>query len=357
VNHGPDEQGPEGQGLEGLGLGDHGPGGPDADRDPEGLGSDELALRRLLHQAVEEMEPRDGTLDHLRRAVPARRARKRQAVVGMAAAALFIGTAIPALVHVSNSTGSDTNTSPAGNSQETQGSSQGKATSGSGSSNGSGGSSKGTGKDKGKGKENTGKGSGSGGTGPAATASADTAAVCTAAQLSSVTSTVGSPDASGAVYGSFRVTNASGTGCTVAGGGGVSASAEGAADQSKILVTTHVAGDAATGLPDPSLYAPSLELQPGAAYEVRFAWVPSETCPTTEPSPDPSPTDNTGTGGNGGTTTEGGGASAQLFTEDGIADGSVLVSHTVEGGAPSGSTKVGNACAGTIYRTGLLKGA
>ena len=110
VNHGPLENpGPEESGVPGTagasdvpdpqGAADFGPDGP-------GLGSDELALRRLLHQAVQEIEPVDGTLEHLRRAVPARRARKRQAVVGMAAAALFIGTAVPALVHVSNSSGS-----------------------------------------------------------------------------------------------------------------------------------------------------------------------------------------------------------------------------------------------------------
>ena len=52
------------------------------DPGPDGLDSDELALRRMLHHAVQQMEPRDGTLDHLRRAVPARRARKRQATVG-----------------------------------------------------------------------------------------------------------------------------------------------------------------------------------------------------------------------------------------------------------------------------------
>ena len=35
---------------------------------------DELVLRNLLHQAVSEIEPRDGTLEHLRRAVAESRA-------------------------------------------------------------------------------------------------------------------------------------------------------------------------------------------------------------------------------------------------------------------------------------------
>lgn len=66
---------------------------------------DEVALRRMLHGAVRELAPSEGTLDHLHRAVPARRARRRQAVVGAAAAALLIGTAVPAFVHVATSDG------------------------------------------------------------------------------------------------------------------------------------------------------------------------------------------------------------------------------------------------------------
>lgn len=91
------------------------------EQSPDGLDSDELALRRMLHDAVQEMEPRDGSLDHLRRAVPVRRARKRQAAVGMAAAALFLGTAVPAVLHVSNAGGSDANPSIAGQASQAQG--------------------------------------------------------------------------------------------------------------------------------------------------------------------------------------------------------------------------------------------
>ena len=81
-----------------------------------------LALRRLLQGAVQDLEPSDGALDHLRRAVPARRARKRQALVGAAAAALLIGTAVPAFVHVANSSGSDSaNPVNAGHGEQAQG--------------------------------------------------------------------------------------------------------------------------------------------------------------------------------------------------------------------------------------------
>ncbi|WP_369248053.1 hypothetical protein [Streptomyces sp. R41] len=339
VNHGPDGHRPDGPG-------------------PDGLGSDELALRRLLHQAVQEIEPTDGTLEHLRRAVPARRARKRQAVVGMAAAALFIGTAVPAFVHVSNSSGSNADPSIAANSSQAQGGAgEGKGTDGGDgkAAGGSAGTSKDKGKDGQKGTPDKGKDGGSGAAtgGADPTASAVTATACTAAQLGGATSAVGTPDSAGAVYGSFTVSNVSTAACTVSSAGTVSAAAQDAADQAKVGVATHVSGDAATGLPDPSAEVTSLVLQPGASYVVKFAWVPSETCPTTsEPSPDPSPTE--GTTDTGGTSTETGGTSAQLVTEDGVADGSVVVTNTAETGAATASATVSNACAGTVIHTGIL---
>ncbi|MEU8981996.1 hypothetical protein [Streptomyces sp. NPDC048309] len=340
VNDGPDGHRPDGPG-------------------PDGLGSDELALRRLLHQAVEEIEPTDGTLEHLRRAVPARRARKRQALVGMAAAALFIGTAVPALVHVSNSTGSNADPSIAANSSQAQGGAgQGKGTDGGDGkvAGGSSGTSGGKGKGDQKGTPDKGKGAGGGATtgGAEPTASTAVATACTAAQLGSAGSTLGTPESTGAVYGSFTVSNISTTACTVTGAGTVNATAQDAADQAKLGVATHVSGDAASGLPDPATEVTSLVVQPGASYVVKFAWIPSETCPTTsEPSPDPSPTE--GTTDTGGTSTEtGGGTSAQLVTEDGVANGSVLVSNTAETGSATASVTVPNACAGTVIHTGIL---
>lgn len=339
VNHGPDG---------------HRPDGPD----PDGLGSDKLALRRLLHQAVQEIEPTDGTLEHLRRAVPARRARKRQAVVGMAAAALFIGTAVPAFVHVSNSSGSNADPSIAANTSQAQGGAgEGKGPDGGDgkAAGGSGDTSKDTGKDGQKDAPDKGKDGGGGATtgGADPTASAVTAVACTAEQLGGATSAVGTPDSAGAVYGSFSVSNISTTACTVSSAGTVSVAAQGAADPAKIGVATHVSGDAATGLPDPSTEVTSMVLQPGASYVVKFAWVPSETCPTTsEPSPDPSPTE--GATDTGGTSAETGGTTAQLVTEDGVADGSVVVSNMAETGTATSSATVSNACAGTVYHTGIL---
>ncbi|MFF3642723.1 hypothetical protein [Streptomyces sp. NPDC002564] len=342
-----------------------GPGrGPEAERDAAEPAAepaaDELALRRLLHEAVQEIEPDDRALDHLRKAVPARRARKRQAVVGLAAAALFIGTAVPALVHVTNSSGdADDRTSIAGNSQEAQGgSSQGKDPEG---------GKKGSGekpdrskdkdhkdkKDKKDGKEKGGTGGGGTGSPDPSTSEAASSPVCDAAQLGA-TGSAGTPEADNKVYGSFRVSNISDSSCTVEAAGAVGAVAQGAADAAKVGVVDHTSGDQATGLPDPSQEASPLVLQPGASYEVRFAWVPSESCPSDggEPSPNPTPSE----GGSG--ATEGGtpdGTTTQLGrTDGGTADGSVAISLTAEAGAPSASTTIGNACAGTVYRTGVL---
>ncbi|MGW3030174.1 hypothetical protein ACWDCB_02955 [Streptomyces sp. NPDC001178] len=345
MNHGPDDQSPE-----------------------DGLDSDELALRRMLHQAVQTVEPRDGTLDHLRRAVPARRARKRQAMVGMAAAALFLGTAVPALVHVSNSTGSDVNPSVAGQASQAQGgASQGKNAGGSESTAGAN-----PGKSHGKGKGDT-KGDGKGpGTGPGsstnpASTSAAAAPVCTADQLGSPTESLAAPDAGGVVYGTFRVVNISTSACTVGGVGTVNALAQGAADGTKVSTARHAAGDAAPGLPDPSTEITGLQLQPGAAYELKFAWVPSEACPTTGgPSggttdggstASPSPTEDAGS--SSGTTSTGtdSGVTTQMMRADGTADGSVIVSHTTAAGSPTVSATVSNACAGTVIYTGVLAGS
>ncbi|WP_437102289.1 hypothetical protein [Streptomyces sp. enrichment culture] len=365
MNHGPDGTGPERPGPV-----------TDAPDGLDGPDADEPDLRRLLHSAVEDIEPRGDTLEHLRRAIPARRARKRQAAVGMAAAALFIGTAIPALVHVSNSGGSDPNTAMAGQTSQAQGGTgQGKdkGTVGKDGEKDTGSAKPKPGKepDKGAGKDRKdGHRAGSpGGAGPSASAAAGIPA-CSPGRLGSASGTVNAPDSAGVVSGTFRVVNVSGTACTVSGPGSVTAAAQGAADPAKVVAVRHTAGDqAATALPDPSLEAASLVLEPGAAYEERFAFVPSETCPVTGgegtdggsgtggPSPDPSPTQEAGaTGSPTDTGTGSPGVTAQLVTEGGTAEGSVAVTHTAQDGAPSATAVVPGACAGTVYYTGLLAG-
>ncbi|MFD8971590.1 hypothetical protein [Streptomyces sp. NPDC059593] len=364
---------------------------------------DELALRRLLHGAVAGLEPTTGSLEHLRRAVPARRARKRQAVVGAAAAAVLIGTAVPAFVHVANSGGvTAANPVNAGHGQDAQGGTgaetgvEGGKTSQSPATQVS--PSQGT-VDGATGKpERTGTGASTEGPQVSQNPVSGDTPQCEAGQLGVSATQTSGPDGSGSVYGTFRVANISGKSCVVDGSGIVGFEARGAADPSRIEVVRHTAGDG-SGLPDPAQEEPALLLKPSGSYEVRFAWLPSETCPRTgatpttaptptEPTPtvpptEPTPTTTppteptttppttipptskdpdtgTGTGPDGDTgtgTDAGAGAAPQLLREDGgPADGSVTVSHTAEPGGPVAVATVPNACAGTIYRTGILAG-
>ncbi|MFD8015482.1 hypothetical protein [Streptomyces sp. NPDC058955] len=363
-------------------------------------GEDELALRRLLHGAVAGLEPSTEALDHLRHAVPARRARKRQALVGAAAAAVLIGTAVPALVHVAGSPGVTTaNPALAGHGEQAQG--------------GTGAEAEGPATTKAPSVEvsptaEPTKGSpGKNGdqTGPKGTPTASgTAAAgggapsCARGALQSAGAYNSGPDATGVVYGGFTIVNASQEACVVDGDGLVGVATIGSADPDRIAVTRHSNGDPATGLPDPSAESASVLLKPGGSYQVKFAWVPSETCPAiggsippptptpTEPSPtpteptptpteptptatEPTPTPTEGgegtdpggteTGGGTGTGTETGtgtdsGVSTQLMRAE-PGQGSVTVSHTAEPGDPTVTTVLTDACAGTVYRTGLLK--
>ncbi|MGW6283649.1 hypothetical protein [Streptomyces sp. NPDC055107] len=328
---------------------------------------DEVALRRMLHGAVRELAPSDGTLDHLHRAVPARRARRRQAVVGAAAAALLIGTAVPAFVHVATSDGpSSARPAIAGHGEQAQG--------GNGDETGpdapglrtveptereSEGSAGEADPDPSP-TEGEGSDPDSTVTGAATDSpSAEFASlpVCDPSQLGVASAGTGAPGADGTVYGSFKIANVSGTDCTVSSNGTVGFTAMGAADPLKIGVVQHAAGDAAPGLPDPSQEPGTVLLKPAMAYEVRFAWVPADTCPTVGPSPSPTPSAD----GAGGSVGEGGtdqpsGVDTQALNDDGggTAEGSIAVTHTPESGAPTAETKIPNACSGTIYRTGVL---
>ncbi|MET8324704.1 hypothetical protein [Streptomyces sp. NPDC005181] len=359
-----------GAGAGGAGSGsgpDGGSGGFGGFGGSDGSGSDmdEVALRRMLRGAVEGLEPGDGTLDHLKRAVPARRARKRQAFVGMAAAALLIGTAVPAFVHVAGSEGSNTaNPAIAAHGEQAQGgtgsdtSSEAGEKAGGGTANGKSTGGNGHPNSTSSPSDTAGRRSdgdvAGGGAGPANSAAASMP-VCDPGQLGVASAQTGAAGTDGTVYGSFRISNISGTDCSVTTSGTVGFQAMGAADPAKIDVVQHTAGDAATGLPDPSQEAGAVLLKPAMAYEVQFAWVPNDTCPTSGGSPTPTPTD--GAAGTSDGTGDGTSQTAvQLGSEDGgtTLDGSVAVTHTPEPGAPVAETKISNACAGTIYRTGVL---
>ncbi len=336
---------------------------------------DEAALRRMMHGAVQNLEPSDGTLDHLFRAVPARRARRRQALVGVAAAALLIGTAVPAFVHVANSENSST-ASPAiaGHGEQAQGGNGEDPDAESGNGGGTGGDGQQSGAQglpdstatpsDGSGQGADEKVAGGPSDDPAATAQAAMPA-CAPDQLGVASASTGTAGADGTVYGSFRIANVSGKNCSVSSSGTVGFAATGAADPAKIMVVRHTQGDPASGLPDPAQEEATVLLKPDMAYEVMFAWVPQETCPTTGSSPSPSPTDGAAgsTGVAAGSTTGSGTTDGEAGTEtqfgseegDGTAPGTVSVQHTPEPGAPVAETTIANACAGTIYRTGVLE--
>ncbi|MET8379932.1 hypothetical protein [Streptomyces microflavus] len=360
-----------GGGRGGRGTSD-GPGAGNADTGTgtaTGAGADgeldEVVLRRMLHGAVGDLEPSDRTLEHLQRAVPARRARRRQAVVGAAAAALLIGTAVPAFVHVANSDGpAAALPAIAGHGEQTQGGNgeepgpqaPGDRTAEPTDQESRGGTGEPDPSDS-PSSDNADDPEGGAATGGAPVPpSMDLAAlpVCDPGQLGVASAGAGSPDAEGRVYGSFRIANVSGADCTVSSNGTVGFTALGAADPLKINVIQHTAGDAAPGLPDPSREPGTVLLKPSMAYEVQFAWVPADTCPTVAPSPTPTPSAD----GTGGSTGEGSGQSGpeaqSLHRDGGTVDGSIAVTHTPETGAPTAETKINNACSGTIYRTGVL---
>ncbi|MFF4170235.1 hypothetical protein [Streptomyces sp. NPDC001744] len=358
----------------------------------DGDGDDELALRRMLQGAVAGLDPSPGSLEHLRRAVPARRARKRQALVGAAAAAVLIGTAVPAFVHVAAS-GGTTTASPvnAGHGEETQG--------GTGIETGVEGGKSARTPTSSASPTRAGADDPSGrprrpGTGPAddgpenAQSPAAGAGRCTAGQLGVSAAYAGGADADGKVRGGFRVANVSGRSCRVDGAGLIGFEARGAADPGRISVVRHASGDG-SGLPALSRESSTLLLKPNGSYEVRFVWVPSETCPATGTTPTPTPTvpseppttppatttpsaepgspdptPGTGSGGAGGAGggpgpgpeagAEGGPAPQLIRADDAPAAGSVVVGHTAEPGGPSASVTIPSACYGTLYRTGLL---
>ncbi|MEU3609468.1 hypothetical protein AB0E83_29070 [Streptomyces sp. NPDC035033] len=359
-------------------------------------GEDELALRRLLHGAVSGLEPSTEALDLLRRAVPARRARKRQALVGAAAAAVLVGTAVPALVHVAGSPGvTAAHPVNAGHGEQAQGGTGAEADGPAATEAPAVKVSPTTGPTKGatdKGEvrpDPTGAPTRGG-----SVAGSGAPARCDGGTLRSAGGYHSGPDATGVVYGGFTVVNGSSETCLIDGDGLVGVTATGTADPSRIAVVRHSSGDPATGLPDPSQESSSVLLKPGGSYQVKFAWVPSETCPSgtisppppieptptptpaeptpTPTEPTPTPSEPTPTASPGGEGTDPGGAEAGgtgtgtgTGTDSGVATqllraeptrGGVVVSHTAEPGGPTVTTVLTDACAGTVYRTGLLKG-
>ncbi|MFD8543342.1 hypothetical protein [Streptomyces sp. NPDC059649] len=363
---------PGGGGGDGDGD-DHGRSHPTGGGFGDGFG-DEDELRRLLQSSVGGLEPSPDALEHLRRAVPARRQRRRHAAVGAAAAVLLGGMSIPAMLHVANlADGSPDRPANAASSQrahDTGGGTHGEGTEQAGPRPpGKGGAKPGGGQPAGKGKatEKNGAGHGPGAGTPAPDETMDvTSPVCGRDQLGQGTSTVGTADADGRVYGAFRVVNTSATPCSVQGGGTVVvASAQGSTNPDHIHVVDHTSGDEATGLPDPATTPDQLVLKPGEAYEVKFAWIPQAgggptgcanpgPSPTPDPSKEPAQSPDAGatTGTDGGGQAGGGDGSGSGGDGGGAVSGGIVLSHTPEAGEPAATdAKISDACAGTVYRT------
>lgn len=330
-----------------------------------GAGGDELALRRLMRDAVADLKPAPDALDHLRYAVPARRTRRRQAMAGAAAAVLLACTAVPALLHAANTSDQhDTTAADVAHPNEPRQDTGGVGESSQDATGGP--ADTGTGENRTPSPSATPSPTRTPPSVPGATvapkpsgSTGRTTPTCDRSQLGSGAGKTDAPDSQGTVYGWFRVANVSAKGCLVKGGGALTVLAQGSADASKILVLEHTTGDPAAGLPD--VAAAPLVLQPGDTYEVRFAWVPDPAGPNGCPVP-PTPTPTPTTGGG---STSGSGANNGTSASDDTpaaadepptpAPASVEVSHTPEAGSPAvADTTIPDACAGTIYKTAPL---
>ncbi|MEV4927136.1 hypothetical protein [Streptomyces roseoverticillatus] len=350
-------------GMRDLGMGDG------SMRD---LGMDEQTLRQLLQGAVEDLEPAADSLDQIRRAVPARRTRRRQALVGAAAALILGGTALPAVVHVATTgdavedrhanTASSRHT-PEEPDAEPDGVSDGPGRPDEGEARNHDEKREEHKEEEGKkGNEPKPAGSSPAGIPPAPTNTfAAVSPTCDRDQLGKGSGTVGPADRDGRVYGAFRVVNVSRAVCTVSGPGTVAASPRGSAESGRVSVVDHTPGDAATGLPDPTSEPSEVILQPGQAYEVKFAWIPAgdggrNGCP--KPSGGSSPAPPAG----GGASASPAGSSAATQQQPVVPDSppptpppGIVLSHTPDVGEPAiADAKINDACAGTVYRTGPI---
>ncbi|MBF6053748.1 hypothetical protein AF335_11445 [Streptomyces eurocidicus] len=302
----------------------------------------------------------------MRRAVPARRARRRQALIGAAAALILGGTALPALIHVASSEDAPgerhATTASSRRSEDEGGEGRGDGLTEAGRPAEKGTESPDSREEERKEEGHKGNEPKPSGT-PAASLPdptntfAPVSPTCDRDQLGQGAGTVGAADRDGRVYGAFRVVNVSRTVCTVAGPGTVAVSARGSAESSRVSVVDHTQGDAATGLPSPAGEPSEVILQPGQAYEVKFAWIPSPDGGTN------SCGRNTGPATPAPSASGAPSAGAPAAQTPGVTENtpppkppaSVVVSHTPDVGEPAiADAKIDDACAGTVYRTGPM---
>ncbi|MBC2875850.1 MULTISPECIES: hypothetical protein [Streptomyces] len=361
-------------------------GSPQSDDRPlDGRPLDEQALRRMLQGAVENLEPSDDALEHLRRAVPARRTRRRQALGGAVAAVVLVGAAVPALMHVADTVGvlgSDDRPANAANShrhaEETVGA--GERDGGPADTARPGGGTAARGEHRVEqpgGEAGTPEASrepsrphgtaGSTSPTPGVTFSA-AAPTCDRAQLGKGSGTVGAADGTGRVYGAFRIVNVSHALCAVTGPGELVAQTGGGAQKARVSVVDHTAGDPAAGLPDPERAPSTVVLRPGQAYEVKFAWIPAtssgsagctKAAGTATPPPAASaPGKSVGRDADAPAASISPSPPAVVPPETPAPPaptGSVTLTNTPVAGEPAAAeARIPDACAGTVYHTGAL---
>ncbi|WP_326598244.1 hypothetical protein [Streptomyces sp. NBC_01803] len=378
---------------------------------------DEDALRRLLRDIVEDIEPSAASLEHLRAAVPARARRRKQLLVGATASVAVLAIGLVMVVSaVADVTGRNGETTiDAGLPPSTEGDPGAENGDGALGSYPSGGPAAGAagspesgadaGEPSGGGDEETAETSPD--PGDAMGAASPT---CDRGQLGGVETMMDPPDAQGRVYGLIRMANVSDRPCQVTGNGEMAALPLGAVPSADVQIVDRTEGDRATRLPTPAQTHEQLVLPPGQAYEVRFAFVPNDTgvgsCEVeAEPAAgegegtppetgadsggtsvdslaadsegDLAAADDSGTGGeapvgsddeSGGTTEGGGGDAGEPTgepTDDPTGDSGgggtepddvVLLRYTPAAGEPEAAEiRLEGDCSGTIYRTGVLE--
>ncbi|WP_460625123.1 hypothetical protein, partial [Kitasatospora kifunensis] len=267
----------------------------------------EEQVRALLHRAVDDLQPDVEALPRIRRAVPARRARHRQAWTGALLIAVVSDAAVPTLGHLGGlqlSDGSGSAPSSAPGSTETSTPTAARPPGGGArpvvplpvpdatSADPSGtpslvGSAA---------PSSAGSSVPASATGAPIAASAGQAAgtatgapACVRADLGGGQATVGTADKAGWVYGAFTVANVSGHPCLLTDPGTLTATLGGGSPGASVQVLVHAAGDPATGLPAPASGPGQLLLGAGAGYRLPFAFAPDTLCPVADGS--------TGTGG------------------------------------------------------------
>ncbi|MBB1255212.1 hypothetical protein H3146_17900 [Streptomyces sp. OF3] len=329
--------------------------GPGGELGGELDSADEDALRRLLRDAAGEPEPRADALDHIRRTIPVRRARRRNALIGVGAAVLAVGVTLPLMragvvpgplnAHTSANAAQSADAAASGAGAAVDGAAGGERHTGP---DGSRGDAKEKADDPVPHED-----------APDNEELAPTAPSCTRDQLGQPVVSVAEPNNNGRIYGHFRLTNVSDETCRIKGGGELTAVSQGRATGYTVQVLDHTSGGRASQLPDPADSSGRVVLASGASYEVRFAWVPPDGiagCTPSTPGPDPSepggggstPTPGTdGGGGDGGEdpttgggetpTTGGGGSDGDGGDQDG-GDGSGGGSTGGSGGGTGGGT-------------------